>query len=269
LILLLGNDRIFQIDDFDSFLFDNNYVNFNSHFLNIISLNKNQYLNDNIYGNTVKDINKIDKYNDYLNNIIPEKYIKTNLIINKFFPNKEKINYIPIQNPQRISDWEYEIFIAYKIDESFEYDLLDFNLTNNNINNNTKKEKEDKEEKDNYNDNDNYNNFISSEKLNILQDLIYNKKAFNFNEKENENEKEEKEEKEENFIRNKNSFKVLFKDPDYEFNIRYGDSNNKYTNEEKLKLENGKNLLYKGKCINISNLNISKENLKGINYLIF
>ncbi len=244
---------IFEIDNFDSFLFDNNFIKFNSHFLNIINTNK---INYNNYNNTNEKINKED-----FKNLLSEKYIKTNLIINKFFSNNEKymninmnnINSQPHINPKRISDWEYEVYIAYKIDESFEYDLIDdFNLTNKNKSNEEEK-KDEKEFNNNYNNN---NEFISFEKLNILQDLIYNKNSFTFNFEENESE--------ENPITNKNSFKVLSKDPYYDFNIRYSDSNIQYTKEEKL--ENGKNLLSKGKCINISNVDILKEKLKGKNH---
>ena len=62
-------------------------------------------------------------------------------------------------------------------------------------------------------------------------------------------------------INNKHlKFKIISQDPN-DFNIRYSDSNIKFTNEEKL--SKSKNLLNKGKCISISYMDIFTEKLKG------
>jgi len=220
LFLFNGKNSAFEIDDLDAFFFDKNYFKVNFHFLNVFKRNNNENLTINI-----NNFGKINLVN----------YIKTQIVINRFIPMQSR-DTIKINNPRRNSEWQYDVYVIYKIDESFESDL-------NTNDGNTIYSKDLNNEPINES-----SEIIDSLKVVVLDNLINEKNFFDF---------ELFKETNLNMV----NFNVLNSDP-LDINIRYTGEFD-YTNEQKLNSKRKNNLL-KSVCYDITNLSLNSEKLKGI-----
>lgn len=232
LLLTASKNLIFELDDLNAFLFDSEAFTLGYHYLNAFYANKMASSGTNTNNTTLNNLNLANSAG--LNKIKMENYIKTQTLVNRFIPLQAQNT---TNNPRMTSEWLFELYLIYKIDESFEAKLSDPNQVDENIGS--------------YYSNSSINNknstvnnkteIIGLDKLFTLSEMINDKKSFDF-----ENFQSDKE-------YNKVNFNILFGDP-YDINIRY-DPQFEYLAKEKL-AKGSSNSLIKSACFDISSLNL-------------
>lgn len=221
MFLFFSNTSAFELDDLDAFFFDSESFKLNSHFLNVFANSQ--------FNNTISKTDAQSKETNF-DNINLKNFIKTQFLINRYIPFKDKTI---INNPRKSSEWLFDIYLVYKIDEGFENNLPETN--------------EDITIEKNSNGNSNSNNdIIDPSKLINLNILINDNNYFDF-------------EKYENTDLNMINFNIIYGDP-LDLNLRYAGAT-QYTKDQKLN-QGQNNKLINGACFEITSLNLHLETLK-------
>lgn len=232
LFLFNAKNSAFELDDLDAFFFDSETFKLNMHFLNAFK--------SNTFATNMNPI--------LFSNLNVSNYIRTQLVINRFIPTKPDQS---VNNPNKSSEWLFDVFVIFKIDESFEINILKDNSNNSNYNSSNTETGYSFEKTINGENVDNAV-IIDQSKISVLDNLINEKNYFDFDSYKNTN-------------LNKINFGIVYSDQ-FDLNIRYED---RYDYSKEQKLKKGKlNTHRNSVCFEITNLNLHLGSLKG-NYFNF
>jgi hypothetical protein len=242
LFLFNAKNSAFELDDIDAFFFDSETFKINFHYLNAFksSTSANSGQNAALFGN-----------------INLSNFIRTQVLVNRLIaaqPPKQ------LGNPRKSSEWLFEVFIVFKIDESFEKNIFSGNKNiseSNSINLNvSKNDNFDKQNSDytyeksvNGEINNESSVIIGADKVPVLGTLVNERNYFDFEGFEKTREL------------NKINFNLLYGDP-LDVSIRYGEQHKDFSKEEKIKKGKGNRLL-NSVCYEITSLNLHSGSLKG------
>lgn len=221
----------------DAFFFDSETFKLNFHFLNAFksSSSANSKQNSALFGN-----------------VNLSNFVRTQVLVNRLIAKQPQKQ---VWNPRKSSEWLFEVFIVFKIDESFEKNIFsgNENKSNSNGGNSNSNQNADNTYEKSVNagtNNDSDVVIIDAGKVAVLGSLINEKNYFDFDGFEKTREL------------NKINFNMLYGDP-LDVSIRYGEQNKDFSKEQKL--NKGKaNTLLNSVCYEITSLNLYSGSLKGI-----